>query len=108
MKHWKKFYSCDCATEGLMMSYELREIRAEEPIPYIDLGYWKHAPQYNDHRMTFKQKLRWVWQILVKGEPFNDMVMLDKKTALELANDLMLWGLKDSGLKGAMDKEIEK
>jgi hypothetical protein len=86
--HWQKFYPCDCQGEGVMLSY----VDYDDEIASIDLAYFANHPQYVDNRMTLYQRLRWCWQILTKGQPFTDMVILNQATAKQLGEDLLKFG----------------
>ena len=94
MKIWNKFYCCDCATEGIVTSFEYLEKDEENlPSPLIDLYFWTIQNKCKNTKMSFKQRLQGCWKILTTGTCYSDMVMLDKKTAIELGNDLVTWGL---------------
>ncbi len=84
-KIWYKFYECSCGGEGIMMSYE----NEDNGIPSIDMAFFKHG--FSDARqpLTFKERCRWCWNIIRKGRPFLDGVMLNQNIAKELAEDLL-------------------
>jgi len=84
-KIWYKFYECNCHDEGIMMSYDYEE----EAIPTIDLGFFKCGFSNARQPLTFKERCEWIWNIITKGRPFIDSVMLSQKTAKELAFDLL-------------------
>lgn len=91
MKHWKKFYVCECGGEGIMTSYEYSEKYNEKEMPIIDLAFFQQG--FGGCKdLTFRDKIRWCWHILTKGDVWCDMVILDKKTAKELGRDLLKWG----------------
>jgi hypothetical protein len=100
--HWKKFYPCDCHGEGVMLSNA--DFDDGDMNPCIDLAYFRNMPQYCDSTMSFMARLRFAWQILIKGEPFTDMVILKQKTAGELGKDL----IKFSKLKIKRAKKTNK
>lgn len=90
-KLWKKFYECECHTEGIMVSMD------DEFDKSICMAFFGHG--YQGTKFTFFQKLRWCWRILKKGHPYEDEVMFDKDTALDLGKDLLEWG-------SSPDKEV--
>lgn len=94
MKYWEKFYQCDCSGEGILVSYEYED----DGLEYIDLAYWSEGVSCN-HTMTFKQRMRWCWQIMIKGKVWNDMVMLNKETAGEIGKTLLTWSMTKKGDK---------
>lgn len=86
MKVWKKFYQCDCGTEGIATSHEYEE----DGLPIMDLAFFNVG--FNaSKKLSIKDKLRWIWHILIKGEVWTDMVILNKETAKELGEDLITW-----------------
>jgi len=93
MKMWKKFYECDCAGEGIMISYE-----TNDPYPVIDLAFFGYG--FNSSKqLNWFHRLRWSWYILRKGLPWNDMVILTQDQAKELGTDLLYFANKKVGEK---------
>jgi hypothetical protein len=88
-KIWKKFYECDCHTEGLMISYEYEE----DGLPCIDIAFFQHGLDASK-QLSFFERLRWCWHILKKGIPFRDMIILNQRTARELGEDLLKFSKK--------------
>lgn len=83
---WNKFYECDCSSEGIMLGYdsELKEL--------INLAFFHNGLRCDSgNKFSLKEKLRWCWQILAKGCPWTDLVMLNKNNARNLGNDLLKW-----------------
>ena len=80
---WRKFYECSCGAEGIMMSTE--DVN-EDDTRQIYLAFFQNG--WNGKELSFSQKLRWCWQILTKGVPYGDTVVLDRHTAYHLAEDL--------------------
>lgn len=85
---WYKFIECDCGAEGIMLSSEdcLTDNPAENGQRQIYLAFFQNG--WNGKELTFKQKLRWTWQIWTKGIPFGDTVVLNVGNALLLVNHL--------------------
>jgi len=91
MNTWKKFIECDCKTEGIMVSHEewsLPEASTGYKFPFIYLAFFKN---YHTAEMSWKQKLRWTWHILCTGEPWGDMVVLNKDNAKALMDELKIF-----------------
>lgn len=87
MRYWKRFVECDCKSEGIMVSYEYDE----NAIPFIDLAFFKHENKFTRDTLNLWYRLRWCWQIIWFGQPYTDMVILDKRAAKELMNELKLF-----------------
>ena len=82
MKIWKRFYECDCTSEGIMLSYEM-----DDPYPVIDIAFYTLG--FNSCKeLGLFQRLRWAWRILRKGTIWNDMVILRQSEAKKLGKDL--------------------
>lgn len=75
----KKFIMCSCQSESIL----IEKYSGEEEI-YISLfGRGLNLKRYN-----FKDKLRHIWQIITKGTPYTDEIVLNKDSAKELADTL--------------------
>ena len=78
------YYKCSCHGEGIMLQYYFNE-------PTVDLSFWQLG--FDDKRLSWKNKVRYIWQVLTTGLPYNDMVILTKKEAGRLGNDLLLFSI---------------
>ena len=92
-KRWRKFYECDCYTEGIMLGYEFYDDVKEE-YPLIDMAFFGHG-FCGRHPLGFKEKIRWCWHLLKTGYPFIDGVMFSQQTAKELGEDLLKFANTD-------------
>jgi len=73
----REFINCDCHTEGLVIDEVDGDI-------YIALwAYGQHGKQ-----ITFLDRLRWCWNIMIKGLPWVDCVILHKEETKKLASIL--------------------
>lgn len=86
---WQKSYKCNCHGEMIMMGYENNE---KDGIPTIDLAFFSYG--HCNGTLSFKSKIKWIWHILVTGQPFLDEVMLDQETAKRLGEDLIEFSKK--------------
>lgn len=82
-KTWRKFYECDCGAEGIMMS---TEDLASDATRQVYLALFQNG--WNGKKLSFTQKLRWIWHILIIGYPYGDCVLFNTEMARELAKDL--------------------
>jgi hypothetical protein len=70
------FIRCDCDSEVLVVRYD-------GEFESIDLCiYQSHTSFY--HKMSWYQKLRYIYQVLRHGEPYTDQIMLQKNQVEEL------------------------
>lgn len=75
----KKYISCSCESETIL----LQKFKGEDEI-YLSL----YARGLNIKRYGVVDRLRHIWQILTKGFPYTDEIVLDKKRAIELSKSL--------------------
>jgi hypothetical protein len=77
-KLWRKFIPCECNAEGIMIGYfdDVKEV-------YLSFfrNYWKNG-------FSLSEKCRYIWQVLSKGEPYLDEVLLNKSSLIEFRNAL--------------------
>lgn len=93
MKVFDKFFQCHCGTEGIALTYEYSNEKGEEVIPLIDIAFWRIG-YYTQSTLTFKEKIRWIWQIIIKGKLWGDMVTLNPQEAKGLADYLLKFSKK--------------
>lgn len=71
------FFLCDCRTEILMIDYD-REYQI------ADLCIYRSQSAY----MSFWQKMRHIFKILIAGTPYSDQIVLNKGQIKNLKNFL--------------------
>ena len=78
---------CSCFTEGI-------RIQVIEDFPKtFEFSFWQYG--FGDKRkLSFSDKLRWIFQIIIKGVPYSDMVILDIEKAIIL-KDFLKENLKE-------------
>ena len=86
---WSRWIECDCHSEGIMISHD-----DTDPYPNINLAMFSHG-KYDNNALSFKEKLRYCWNLFRTGKPFLDEVMLGQRTARELANHLLEFANKN-------------
>jgi hypothetical protein len=76
------FIKCTCHSEGIMIEAdsELRDV--------LFLSIWERGYKY-DNSFTWKQKLRYIWQVLKHGKPYGDQIVLDRKSCFTLSKALI-------------------
>ena len=77
MTIWKRFIECDCHSEGIMIGYFDEGKFSHEIYLAFFRNYWKYG-------YSLKERLRHCWQILTKGEPFLDEVVLNRQSLSDL------------------------
>ena len=70
------FELCGCKSEVLVLEYD-------KEIGLIDLAIYEHKISFTN-KMSWKQKLRYVWQVIRYNRPFNDQIVLDQDQILKL------------------------
>jgi len=75
----KRFIMCACSSESVV----LEKFKGEKEI-YLSL----FSRGLNIKRYGFKSRIRHIWQILTKGFPYTDEIVLNQKDALLLAKQL--------------------
>ena len=86
MRTWRKFYECDCSSEGIMISFEQKPLKGEDIDPTLYLAFFTNGWV---GQIKLWERLRYCFHVLKTGFPYNDMVCLNKKTASVLARDLL-------------------
>jgi len=89
MKIWKKSYYCECGGENITISHEYDEGCEKS----IDLAFFKQGFDSKGF-LSWKDRLRWCWEILRRGTVWCDMVILNQSTARKLGIDLLKFSEK--------------
>jgi hypothetical protein len=77
----REFFECDCHTEGVILD-------SDDEIPCdIYLAMWEHGSKGS--RLSFLERLRWCWNILTKGLPWADQVVMRPSNAEKLAKAIL-------------------
>lgn len=79
-KNKTTFLLCDCRSEILVIEYD-------EELDIADLALYENASSYCS-KMSFWQRLRYIWQILWHKKPYADQMQLSRKQILELRSFL--------------------
>lgn len=79
MKEDSVFLMCDCHSHALYV--EKFEDEEEVCISLFELGY-------TGKTMTWTERLRWCYRIIIHGHPWTDSVILNKENQTQLKNFL--------------------
>jgi len=74
-----EFIRCECYGEGMGIDFD-----PEDGLYYF--SYW--ASGLSGGRLSIRDKIRYCWQVLVKGKAFNDELIMSRKSVNELINFL--------------------
>lgn len=74
-----KFLICDCYEHGLLVE----KFEGEDEL-YISL----FERGLDGRKLSFKERLRWCWQILIHGKPWSDFVILNTENQKQLKSFL--------------------
>ena len=72
----KLFFICNCKSEILHLEYN-------SDIDMVELSMFSFGT-FNARKMSFRDKCRYIWRVLIKGTPYTDYTMLDRKQIDEL------------------------
>lgn len=64
------FELCGCKSEVLVLEYD-------KEIGLMDLAIYEHTVSFNN-KMDWRQKLRYIWQVIRHNRPYNDQIVLEK------------------------------
>jgi hypothetical protein len=78
----ESYYQCDCGSEILLVRQYNYE---KEPEPQIEVSIFKQ----NLTIMSLRNRLRWIWNLLLNKEIFADQIMLNKEEMERLGNTLI-------------------
>ncbi len=74
------FILCDCRSEVLVLEHD-------EEYDLMELSIYQNLSSYN-YKMSFWQKLRYIYQVLIKGRPYADQIILNKDQIVLMKNYL--------------------
>ena len=90
MKIWEKFYECECGSEVIAISKD----REDKKDPNIYLAFFKQG-FHGIYALTWRERLRTIWQIITKGTLWADTVILSPKESKNLAQGLIEFSKKE-------------
>ena len=76
------FFKCACSSEAIQVEVEKNYFEMACCTEF-NFSFWQEGFSFQKI-LTFKDKLRWCWQIMTKGIPYTDMVVLNKEEATNL------------------------
>jgi hypothetical protein len=88
-KIWRKFYECECGAEGIMISKD------DFDKDTLYLAIFRNS-FYEIYPLSFKGKIKAIWDILIHGTVWDDTIILNKEEAMQLGMDLMDWSCNET------------
>lgn len=79
-KNKTSFILCDCKSEVLVLEYD-------DEYDLMEMSIYENLSSYS-HKMSFWQKLRYIYQVLVKSRPYSDQIILNKEQIKHMTNFL--------------------
>jgi hypothetical protein len=79
----EKFFVCDCGAEAIGLSTWDTDDKTTE----VCLSFWSFGNDSGHY--SWKDKMRHIWQIIKKGHPYTDSVILNAEKTKELGNLLL-------------------
>ena len=73
------FIKCECAGEGMSVEHD-----PKDDLYYF--SYWSYG--IGSEKLSWRQKIRYCWQVLIKGKPFNDELIFKQNQVNELVDFL--------------------
>jgi transglutaminase/protease-like cytokinesis protein 3 len=80
-KNKTTFILCDCRSEVLVLEHDIE-------YGLTELSIYENMSSYA-HKMSFWQKLRYIYQVLVHNRPYSDQIILNSNQIKDLKNFLL-------------------
>jgi hypothetical protein len=79
-KNKNTFILCDCRSEVLVLDHDFE-------YGLTELSIYENISSYS-HKMSFWQKLRYIYQVLVHSRPYSDQIILNKEQTRHIVDFL--------------------
>lgn len=79
-KNKTTFILCDCRSEVLVLDHDFE-------YELTELSIYENMSSYG-HKMSFWQKLRYIYQVLVHNRPYSDQIILNKEQTRHMVDFL--------------------
>jgi len=77
------FIKCACQGEGMSIDYDSND-------NHYYFSYWSYG--LSSRKLSWLSRLRYCWEVLWKGKPFNDELILTKEEVNKLENFILSCG----------------
>ncbi len=77
-KNKTTFILCDCKNEILVLDYD-------KEYDLMELSIYENLSSYS-YKMSFWQKLRYIYQVLTKNRPYSDQIILNREQLKDLSS----------------------
>jgi len=82
-----KFIKCDCYGHLLEICREKEIVDNKVTFQNFNLSFWEWGT--STRPLSFRERIRWCWNLLRKGQPWSDHVILSDKKAKKLAQFIL-------------------
>lgn len=79
-KNKTTFILCDCRSEVLVLDHDFE-------YELTELSIYENMSSYA-HKMSFWQKLRYIYQVLIHNRPYSDQIILNKEQTRHMVDFL--------------------
>lgn len=76
----RHFFNCSCSSEGLIFEYDPEYKEA-------NVALWHYGSC--DGKLSWKERLRWCWNILRSGLPWTDAISMNPQEARHFAETIL-------------------
>lgn len=80
-KNKTTFILCDCRSEILVLDHDFE-------YGLTELSIYENMSSYNN-KMSFWQKIRYIYQVLFKGRPYSDQIVLSNNQIKDISSFLL-------------------
>lgn len=78
------FLKCDCSTHTFECERVVEYWGDGQPEETFNLTFWSCGR--NDQTLSWRERWRWIWNILRTGSPWSDGIIIDNEQAKEIVN----------------------
>lgn len=86
VKKNKLYLPCSCGTHMLVVERD-EELENEIKTPMWYFSFWSRG--HDGEKMTWRNRIRTIWQILRKGHPYGDDLVYEKQDLTRLTRFLL-------------------
>lgn len=88
--HSKKFFECDCGTEGIILDHD--DLLKTDLCPLIYISHWMFGNKHSNGSLGFFERLRWAWKIIKTGMAYHDCFVFRPDAIISLGKEMQKVG----------------
>lgn len=81
-------FPCDCCCEGLVVVKQDDDFNECDGAPFINIALYRMG-SYDNNKLSWRERLRWIWRIIRVGNPYEDMVSMRSNVARNFAYHIL-------------------